>query len=160
MRIEFWLLNLHIHAECYDNWFFVCFSVAEIWSWHIKLWQRLHNGEGPAHPTRQRTSQDNESKSLQWLLLHQHRGRTLRSEIPNPLGKSPGNVQPSIPGLQWWPSVILIEYMSLLFYCVLRTVVLCRICVRTYGNWGFCIRGHLKNWLMDKLYSITLMAWC
>lgn len=125
MRIEFWLLNLHIHAECYGNWFFVCFSVAEIWSWHIKLWQRLHNGEGPAHPTRQRTSQDNESKSLQWLLLHQHRGRTLRSEIPNPLGKSPGNVQPSIPGLQWWPSVILIEYMSLLFYCVLRTVLFC-----------------------------------
>lgn len=36
-----------------------------------------------------------------------------------------GNVQPSIPGLQWWPSVILIEYMSLLFYCVLRTVLFC-----------------------------------
>lgn len=114
-----------IHDECCGKWFFVCISVAEIWSWHIKLWQRLHIREGSDHPTRQRTPQDNESKSLQRLLLHQHRGRTLRSEIRNPLWKSSGNVQPSIPGLQWWPSVILIECVSLLFYCVIRTVFCC-----------------------------------
>lgn len=64
----------------------------------------------------------------------------------------------------WSPMVAICDpnriYVSSILLCITDCVVLCRICVRTYGIWGFCIRGHLKNWLMDKLYSITLMAWC
>lgn len=57
------------------TWKSLCFT--EIWSWHIKFWQRLHDGESAAHSTRQRTPEDNESKSLQWLFFYKHRGRSL-----------------------------------------------------------------------------------